>query len=145
MNNPALPAPDIRAGGRPGLVVALAGLLAWAGAACGGDRDRLEGTWVRTDFPTEKGQKPCAEELELEVGQFVSRLSCRLTEGSFGQKVTIGQYRHHETRLFVNALQSSCANESKDEVTWFITVERDKLQKTVGNVTTTYQRGKAEV
>jgi hypothetical protein len=141
MDTPALPTPGVR----PGLVMALLGLLSFVPTACGGDRDRLEGTWVRNDFPSEKGQKPCAEELELDFGQFVSRLRCRLTEGTFGQKVTIGQYRHQETRLFVSAQQSSCENEPRGEVTWFITVDRDKLHKTVGNVTTTYQRGKAEV
>jgi hypothetical protein len=114
-------------------------------AACGGDHDRLEGTWVLQDFPTVKGQKPCTEELDLDSGQIVSTLSCLLKEGTYGQQVTIGEYRRQETTLFVKAKESSCPEQPTAEATWVVAVDHDNLERTAGNVTTSYHRGKVTV
>jgi hypothetical protein len=126
---------------------ALLGLLAIpAGlAGCGVERDRLDGTWVLQNFPTEKGQKPCFEELTLAAGQVTSVLSCRLKEGTYGQRITSGTYERHENRLTVSAKESSCPDQSRAPVLWLVVADKDELEKTEGNVTTIYQRGTAQI
>jgi hypothetical protein len=112
---------------------------------CGVERDRLEGIWVLQDFPTEKGQKPCFEELRLEGGQVTSILSCLLKEGTYGQRITSSSYERRETQLTVTANQSSCPDQSRAPVIWLVFADKDKLERTIGNVTTVYQRGTVEI
>jgi hypothetical protein len=124
---------------------ALVGLLASTIPACGVERDRLDGTWVLQNFPTEKGQKPCVEELSLQAGKVTSVLSCLLKEHSYGQRITSGTYQRHETQLTVTAKTSSCPDQSTAPVIWLVTADKDELEKTIGNVTVVYQRGTAEI
>ena len=112
---------------------------------CGVERDRLEGTWTLQNFPTEKGQKPCFEELKIEGGELTSILSCPLKEGTYGQRITSSSYERRETQLTVTANQSSCPTQSRAPVIWLVTADKDKLERTIGNVTTVYQRGTIEI
>ena len=116
-------------------------------AACGAaDRgQRLEGTWVLQNFPTEKGQKPCLEEMTIDAGKIASTLSCLLKEGTYGQQITVGEYQRRETQVTVAAFQSTCPQQPRTPTVWLMVVDGDELQKTVGNVTTTYDRGRANI
>jgi hypothetical protein len=110
-------------------------------AACS-DADRIEGTWYRKQFAN---NRPCAEQLELDRGDFVSTILCDLADKQVGAQTTAGRYRQSDNRLFVTADRSTCHQWPKEEVTWVVTTEKNILHRTMGTTTNTFDRGRLDL
>jgi hypothetical protein len=128
-------------GRRPGVGTVALLLAALAMGACS-DRDRLDGSWYSNDF---RMMKPCTDELEFDAGQIVTTLTCRLSEGAYGQQIIVGQYVQQDNQVQVFPLSSSCPRQSKQTMTWLVDISRNQMDRTVGIETTRYLRGKANI
>src|SRR5688572_33389219 len=104
---------------RAGLSISLTSLL----AGCGEDTG-IEGTWVRMQFPN---NRPCAEQLELNGGDFVSTILCNLTDKQVGTQITAGRYRRADNTLFIVPARSTCPNWPKGETRWTVTASKATL------------------
>ena len=124
------------------LQAAVAVALATLALGACSDRDRIEGDWYSNDF---RNMKPCTDELSFDAGQIVTTLTCRLSEGSYGQQVVVGQYTRQDSQVFVYPNSSSCPKASKDTMTWGVAIEKNQMDRTIGIETTRYQRGKADI